>query len=183
MKCKADEICPIADFILHIDSDCVFTDNVTPDDYFVNGNPVLLYQSYESLFRLQGGATGGYGNWQNVTSIALGWKVLNETMRRHPSVHYRGIYKDMRDFITKRFGSFDEYVLSRKDIYPQGFTEFNTLGSFVEKFHNDKYHWINVEEPANRPKDKVLQNWSHFLHRNDIVKYNEIVSELEKILK
>jgi len=48
-KHRADEHCPDADFILHTDSDCVFTEPVTPDDYFVDGKPVMLFESYTRI--------------------------------------------------------------------------------------------------------------------------------------
>lgn len=39
MKSRVDEICPDADAVLHIDSDCVFTERVTPNDYLRDGRP------------------------------------------------------------------------------------------------------------------------------------------------
>ena len=49
--CRADELCPDVDFILFMDSDCVFTQPVTPLDYFVKGKPVLLAESFDNSLR------------------------------------------------------------------------------------------------------------------------------------
>ena len=46
---RADEWCPDADFILHTDSDCVFHEPTTPDDFFANGKPMLFHESFRSL--------------------------------------------------------------------------------------------------------------------------------------
>ncbi len=156
MKCYADVWCPEADFILHTDSDCIFTEPVTPDDYFVDGRPILLKERYAN-FNGQGPVI-----WQKPTEEAIGVKCEWETMRRHPAVHYRNIYGSVRDCIEKRHSMpFTEYVVTRgKGGYPDlGFSEFNTLGSFAEYFFSGSYHVIELPSD-NVPPAKLSQAWS-----------------------
>lgn len=69
----------------------------------------------------------------------------------------------MVNHIQKVHGlSFLSYVLTQKPNYPQGFSEFNALGSWVLKNARDNYHIIDVgAHPEQRPKEKLLQMWSH----------------------
>lgn len=154
-KCRADEHCPEADFIFHTDSDCIFREPVSPSDYFHEGLPVLLYESYASLQRQFPGFP-----WRPVVEAALKQPSHFEFMRRPGMVNPRGLYGMTRNAIAKAHGPVDEYVLSCKPDYPQGFCEFNTLGQIAWHHFHNAYHWINVErEPW--PHQKILQLWSH----------------------
>jgi hypothetical protein len=155
MKCRADEVCPKADFILHTDSDCVFAEPVTPQDYFKAGNPVMWMESYERL--------GESVPWQPVVERALGYRVTHEFMRRHPQVNPRGVYADVRNHIESVHRvPFDQYVLSQKADFPWGFEEFDTIGAFANhsaKWH-DRYEWMDIGGIP-RPGEKLVQMWSH----------------------
>lgn len=154
---KADTVCRDADFILHTDSDCVFTQPVTPDDYFVDGKPVLMYASYEWLCKQQ----TNIRNWQVATENALGGIVDNEFMRRHPAVHLRDVYLKTRQVIEDRNRmACEDYIRSCRNEFPQGFAEFPTLGEIAWRHFHEQYHWINQEkEPF--PTEKLHQFWSH----------------------
>lgn len=153
MKCRADDFCG-GDFILHTDSDCVFTEPVSPGDYFVNDKPVMLIERYNRLRD---------NPWRNVVETALGFPVEYETMRRHPQVNYRGIYEDLRNHIAGVHDEiFEDWVLRQKATFPWGFTEFNTIGAFA--MHDirwrNKYHFVDLARQP-RPRDKIMQFWSH----------------------
>lgn len=156
-KCRADEWCSTADFILHIDSDCIFRESVKPEDYFVDGKPVLLYEEYARLEKEFPGFP-----WRSRVERALRRPVRYEFMRRHPMVNPRGVYKATRDEVEKaQHMPFDQYVLKQKPDYPAGFAEFNTIGAVAwEPPWHDQYHWIDVgKEPW--PRSKIIQFWSH----------------------
>lgn len=155
---NADRLCPDADFILHTDSDCMFSEPVTPDDYFVDGKPVLMHASFEWLVRCQ---QANLSMWKEAAEKALGWSVDQETMRRHPAVHGRLTYEWTRNSITRHHGrNWDEYILSCSNDFPQTFAEFPTLGAVAWHLLHDHYHWINQEtEPF--PHSKIVQFWSH----------------------
>lgn len=152
-KCHADEWCPQADFIAHLDSDCVFTEPVTPADYFHEGKPVMCIESFARLPSCP---------WQPVIAKTLRFNPSHETMRRHPQVNPRGIYEAVRDYVAINNGmAFDDYVLSQKPDFPWGFTEHNTIGCYARasRTWQDKYHWIDLAvEPW--PHHKLMQFWS-----------------------
>lgn len=153
-KCWADVHCPGADFILHTDSDCIFTEPVTPDDYCVNGKPVMLYEEYSKLPGVP---------WKPVVEAVLKRPVQHEFMRRHPQVNPRGVYNDLRAHLESIHGMpFTQYVESRQGAYPWGFTEHNIIGAFAfdHPQWKDAYHWHNVTA-SGVPKEKLMQFWSH----------------------
>lgn len=154
-KCMADRHCPTADYILHTDSDCIFTEPVTPDDYFYGAKPVMLIEPYEKI--------SAHIPWRKSTEKALGFSCPFETMRRHPQVNPIGVYHDMRQRISLiNDCQFEHYVMAQKPDYPQGFSEHNVIGSFAldTPEWRCRYHWIDIsEEPA--PAPKLKQFWSH----------------------
>lgn len=156
MECSADQFCQ-ADFTLHIDSDCIFAEPVTPADYFVNGKPVLLMEEYER-FR---GRYDAILRWKETSEAALGWTVTHEFMRRHPAVHYRSLYPQVRKAVeAKHKKPFWDWAISGQNSFPQSWSEYNVIGAVAWKLMRDKYHWIDLATDI-RPKDKILQMWSH----------------------
>jgi hypothetical protein len=153
MKCMADTFCD-SDFILHTDSDCVFTEPVTPDDYFVNRKPVMLIRKFATLQN---------NPWREPTERALGFPCEWETMARHPQVNPRRLYNDVRSRMENlHHKHFVDYVLVQKADFPWGFSEHCTLGAFAhyDPYWHGEYHWIDTNRDA-RPKDKLYQAWSH----------------------
>jgi hypothetical protein len=152
-KCFADLYCPEADFVLHTDSDCIFTEPVGPEDYFVNGKPVMVIEPYAKM---------PYSPWKSVVEAVLKQPAPYETMRRHPQVNPIGIYRDLREHIQTLHGrDFTEYVLSLKPDFPWGFTEHNVIGSYAlaTSKWKDAYHWIDLGKEK-MPKEKLMQFWS-----------------------
>jgi hypothetical protein len=124
-KCFADFWCPRAQFVFHVDSDCMFTAPVTPEDYFRDGKPVLLCRRYSA-------GPPEILKWKAVVDFALRANVSWETMCGHPEVYTRETYMQTRIRVTKAHRkSFDAFVLGCKGSYPHGFCEFNTLGGMV----------------------------------------------------
>ena len=187
MKCYADVFCPTADFILHLDPDCLWSEPTTPQDYFVDysigssgvdavpteSRPTLVVEEYELLKEYH---PGRY-NWKQVTEKALGFPVKYETMCRHPAVHYRWLYGAVRDHIEAIHRTpFLDFVLQQKNSFPQGFGEFNTLGAFVMQFHAQRYHihdctaarrgqfkevYAKPECRIGHPSEHLTQMWSY----------------------
>lgn len=159
IKCSADQFGGFTDYFLFMDSDCIFREPATPEDYFIGGKPVLLCESYESLQLRNAGETC----WKEGTSRTLGFVPTHECMRRHPAVHYGFILKKFREHVEVLHGvEFLAYALSQKPDHPVGFNDFNNLGAFVRRFHSDRYHLIDLtNHPERRPRDKLIQYWSH----------------------
>lgn len=155
---KADEWCPTADFIAHIDPDCIFTEPVTPEDYVKDGKPILRYEYFSSICQRH----PVYGSWQECTQRCLPFLVTAETMRCHPGVHHRRTYAEARAQIEKKTGTTcDDYIKSQRQEFPQGFCEFVTLGNVA--LHCFPNHYVAVEQTGDRmnPPNKLQQFWSH----------------------
>lgn len=154
---RADEWCPHADFILHTDSDCVFSEPVTPEDYFKGGKPVLMHATFKWLTKQQ----ANLEMWRTAAEKALGWSVDREFMRRHPAVHYRKVYKTARERIeihTKM--PCDEYIKSCENGFPQTFAEYPTIGAVAWRHFHPDYSWRD-QETDGFPPSKIVQFWGH----------------------
>ncbi len=164
MICSADLYCPHADFIMHMDSDCLFNSPVTPDDYIKNGKPDLLMVKYSAFPP----GRAEY-RWQQNVVRALGLTVDMipfETMQRHPAVHVREIYSRVRIAIEIAHKCpFNQYVIEQENSWPQGFAEFPTLGAYARIAIPDRYNFIEITQPDIQPHPKtahkVTQFWSH----------------------
>ena len=151
---NAEKLAPDADFILHTDSDCVFTGPVTPADFLVGDKPMLLYASYDFI-------GSNVRIWQERTQNALGWKPVNEFMRRHGIVHCPPVYAATRSAIEKNTRQpLAEYLRNGINEFPQSFCDFPVLGEIAWQQFRHLYHWINTEtDPL--PPYKIHQSWSH----------------------
>jgi hypothetical protein len=149
-----------ADFILHFDSDCVFTAPITPEDYMIADKPVLMYASYHWLVTSQ---QANLGMWQATVQNAIGGTSVNEFMRRHPAIHHRKTYAKARECIQAHTGKDPaDYIKSCEEAFPQGFCEFNTLGEVAWRhFPPGDYRFWNQETEGFIKPNNVVQFWSH----------------------
>jgi hypothetical protein len=173
MKMSADITDPDADYILHMDPDCLWCKPTTPDDYFIDDKPILVIEGYDVVRHYH---KGRY-NWKQVTEETLQFPCLFETMCRHPAVHCRELYSAVRTHIEKVHRTpFMDYCVRCKNSFPQGLGEFNTLGSFALKFMPDRYCFVdcgpermkhipeltrNAELPFGHPPARLRQFWSY----------------------
>lgn len=129
------------DFILHVDSDCIFFEKTTPEDFFIDGKPIMLMEQCESP-------------WPTISKRTLGWLDEYEYMRRLPIIYPRWIYEEFRRWIRHQHStSLATWIASQP--YRE-FSEFNTLGQWARKFHPEAFTWMH-------PKDvpvKCRQFWS-----------------------
>lgn len=153
----ADDYCFDADFIAHIDSDCVFTEAVTPNDYIKDGRPILRYERFENIGRRHPGATA----WQAPTERCLPFAIPWETMRCHPGVHIREVYPEARLLIEdKTQKTLDQYLQSVGHTYPEQFCEFVTLGNVAMRCFPNRYHLVEQFSDQVQPDNKLIQTWS-----------------------
>lgn len=156
----ADEWCPDADFIAHIDSDCVFTAPVTPETFIKDGKPILQYERFASI----GHRHPGVLKWQENTVKCLPIDVLYETMRGHPEVYRHDTYALARRLIVQKTGvPVNIHIMNGRNAYPQDFCEFVTLGNVAMHVSADKYHLVDNEQKPNpdRSDFPIGQFWSH----------------------
>lgn len=130
-----------AEFICHVDSDCVFTCPTSPADLLSDGRPVVLAAPYSSLDR--------HVPWRAVTEAFVGFEVRHEFMRSPPYTFPRWLYPEVREVARARHGvELDRYVLSRP---ARGFSEFNVLGAWAERHHPTAFHWRYLSGPEIPP--------------------------------
>jgi len=141
-KCRADEICPEADYILHLDADCMFWRQCTPADFMQNGKPILVRERYADC----GKRNENRLFWQGAVERALGFTPEWEGMTKHPNAHRRETYRRLREMVETHTGqSFDDYVLSGQNAFPQHFAEFPALAAIAIRDFPDKYHFVDYD--------------------------------------
>lgn len=128
-----------ADYILHIDSDTLFTRPVTPADFFQGDKLIWYFTPYEDT----------QTPWKPITEKFMDEEVANEFMRRLPMMMPRWLYPKLREFCFKHHKRIiSEYI--RTQPYRE-FSEFNALGAFAYRFYRDKFHWVNTLDEALPP--------------------------------
>lgn len=156
----ADQWCPEAEFITHMDSDTIFTAPVTLETFIKDGKPILQYERFDSI----GKRHGGVMEWQRVTERCLPFPIEFETMRQHGATYHRGLYARTRELMTDKTGmAVDEYIKSQGNAFPQGFCEFVTLGNVAIFEFPDRYHLADCSKKPNPDKGDfpIAQFWSH----------------------
>jgi hypothetical protein len=179
IKTSADQYLPNCDRIFHIDSDCVFAQPCTPQDWFVGDKMLMLYTPYDAYLKrpihedemlqfmgLKGSKIDyslGQYNWRFAVEFALGHRVERECMAWHPLVFEPAIYSMTRKLLQERFPErgWDGYIRSGRNNHPQQYAEFNTMGAVAHKYFEDRYHWINIETDGYPFRGKVIPSWSH----------------------
>jgi len=171
-KCCADLLCPEADCVCHVDSDCVFLRPTTPDSLFVANKPFLLITPFAEL--------GSAVPWKPSTELALGIPVEFEGMRRHGLTYWRDTYQLLRERIETLHGvGLDTYLSTKRNSadHTKLFSEFNCLTGAAFAWQHDKYHWIDTSKET-FPPPIVRQFWSH--HR---ASHPDVQKEIADILK
>jgi hypothetical protein len=120
-----------ADFVCHVDSDCIFSGPVSPDDFVVDGKPRILMCALERLGRER--------PWQGPTEKFLGWPVSFDFMRHPPFTFPRWLYEHVRAHAVLEHGVDLDTYLARQP--PRGFSEFNILGALAYERFRDHFVW------------------------------------------
>lgn len=153
-KCHADLWCK-GEYILHVDSDCLFTTHAEPKDYFFYGKPILLGTRYDTM--------NGASPWRPCTERCLGESAPFETMRRLPIVYNRDTYPAFRSHVNAVHGvELVDYLRPLKGITAytiQSFSEFNAVGSFAWS-HQPHLYYLWDTAKAEPPTSNMAQWWS-----------------------
>lgn len=167
MKCHADILCKNAAYILHIDSDCIFTETVYPSDYFKDGKPMLFKRAYSK--------DKEFWVWKSPTEKFLRINCDFETMAMHPAVHHRNTYKDLRNYVEFLHEMpLSEVILQTNA--PCSFSEFNAIGSYAITYNPDFYCVIDLDK-TQFPNNKLIQGWSWGGVDKIKEKYEQILSK------
>jgi hypothetical protein len=139
-----------AEYICHIDSDCVFCRRTTPDDLFESEKPVVRMTSYDDL--------DPHLPWKELTEKLLQREIFYDFMRTPPYTFPRWIYKSFREHVlSKHSTSLESYILGQPY---RGFSEFNALGAYAWLYYNDRFAWreIGPREGGDGPC-RVFWSW------------------------
>ena len=141
-KLHADDFCK-AEYVMHMDSDCILTKDVSPMDLFLDGKPVYLRED------------GCVSPWMDISARSLGWRDSYEYMRRLPIVFPRWMYREFRAFMATNTGmSVDNWIAIQNG---HEFSEFNTMGQWAYRYHSDAFTWM---EPRDWPSFcKQYRSW------------------------
>jgi hypothetical protein len=132
-KLLADTISE-ADYICHVDSDCVFFRATAPEDLITDGKPRVLMQSSALL--------GRHYPWQKPTERFLGCPVLDDFMRQPPFTFPRWLYGALRGHAQAMHATdIERYVTGRP---PREFSEFNALGAFAWQHYHEDFVWVDT---------------------------------------
>ncbi len=162
----ADILCPHAEHIFLVGSDCLATAPFRPHDYFADvfGQPLILMNSYEHLQTAHPSAV----SWRDGTAQVLGWTPPHEYMRRLPSVFHRSTFAATRKYIETLHGTpFTDYWFGGYAAGQQGQSEANILGAYAARFQPERYQFQLMDFPQPgwveqlKLPNALLQMWSH----------------------
>jgi hypothetical protein len=126
-----------ADYICHVDSDCVFRRRVQPKDLLEDGKVRIMITPQRYV--------PARAPWRRVTERFLRCEVAFDFMRRQPLTFPRWLYPALRTRGESLHGvTLEEYILSQP---ARGFSEFNALGAFAHRHHHDAISWELNESP------------------------------------
>lgn len=146
-KLCADQLVD-ADYILFVDADTLCYEDHTPDVWFEDDKPVMLYSAW--------GHVGQAVCWKVPMLKALGWKPPYEFMRRLPLLYRSDTITACREYIEYMHGvPLWLYLANEKS-----FSEFNVLGMYAYEHEYDKYYW-SIPEVDRRFPNPFKQFWSH----------------------
>ncbi len=138
-----------ADYICHIDSDCIFFRSICPHDLIIDGKPVVRTLPCELL--------GRHRPWQQPTEKFLGCPVTKDFMQQPPFTFPRWLYPLLRDHaIATHRVDIETYITAQP---PRAFSEYNALSAFAWQRYRDHFIWIDTNEsPLGEPQ--CLWYWS-----------------------
>ncbi len=139
------------DVIMFVDSDTVFHTKVSLNDFVINGRINLLRTKYEDI-QCDKGMFAWLHRWKVVTAKATGFVSDWEYMRRFPFVYWR----DTLVNINIAYPGLSFYITKQKN---RGFSEFNFIGQFIERYEYHKYNLINTMDGMPPDVCKQFRSW------------------------
>ncbi|SFJ80358.1 hypothetical protein SAMN02799642_05558 [Methylobacterium brachiatum] len=125
-----------SDFVIHVDSDCIFVRPFDISAYFFNEIPILYHREYDYFYQRKIEMP-----WQYITSKFMCRQVDYEFMALFPLVYPRSLYIDLEEWFSATHGFGYEGIEQRLKLRHE-FSEFNLLGAFsyYRPNHAGRYH-------------------------------------------
>lgn len=141
------------EYVMFMDCDCIFTEEVTPQSFLDGDKPILLKTPYEDIPEVM--------FWKVATEDAIGFEVNYEYMRRNNLCYRTDTIKHLWDDYSIRFMPKLRMAQNRQ------FSEFNLMGAYTEAYEKDLYKIINTRDEI--PHHPCKQFWSYSgLNKNDL---------------
>ena len=139
-----------ADFLCHVDVDCIFQHDVSPSDFIVGDKPIVAFRRFEEL--------GRHWPWRTPASRFLGWDLEHDYMQQPPFTYPRWLYARVRAHALSVHGmDIARYVLSMQ---PRGFSEFNVLGGYSWARYQDRFVWVHADDSGDvQPHCRWYWSW------------------------
>lgn len=155
-------------FIMFVDSDCIFYKPIDLKELVRNGKPEILYTHYAKV--------GDAICWKQCTERFMNDTVYYEYMRRLPLIYHRETLETIHNL---------EPNLESIVMNSGRFSEFNALGAWAHKNQADKYRFENTDnwqyiDPIN------IQLWSHCRNNNSALEkaeYKKAVDTINQVLE
>jgi hypothetical protein len=155
-------------FIMYVDSDCIFDKHINIQSLVSNGQPEILYTHYSKV--------GDAICWKQCTERFMNDVVEFEFMRRLPLIYHRETLETIHNL---------EPNLESVVMNSGRFSEFNALGAWAFVHQKDKYRFENTDnwqyvEPLN------IQLWSHCRNNNsplERLEYKKAIDTINKVLE
>lgn len=178
---EADLWCPEADIIVHLDSDCIFNQVTTCDEYVQQNKPVMLKRTYTGLYDPVSKAVSDCIQWKRVTEAMLGFETDCYTMCRHPSAFPKELYPALRAHLEEQHGPLLPYVTGGRNEFPQDRCEFPTLGAYAWEYMPDAIHWVDLDAIIAAKGEFPMDHQQAYHSHSGITP--EIKAEIESWLK
>ena len=118
------------DYICHVDTDNIFTNHHDPSVYFNDGKPILGIQKWSEMPNTI---------FKPYTDQTMEYESDYNFMRRMPLVYDFDLFPRLREYIINLKGELIDYLNTLETI-----SEYNLLGAFAYKFHQEKYYWVDT---------------------------------------
>jgi hypothetical protein len=119
-----------ANYIMYVDSDCIFHSPVNVQDLIIDGKPQILMTSYSELPKDV--------QWQKPTADFIGAVPEYEFMRRHCLIYHKQTLVNISSFKP----DLKKYILS---IHSRHFSEFNVMGFYAYTYERDLYNFVDTK--------------------------------------
>lgn len=124
-----------ADYICHVDSDCIFSRTTSPHDLILDNKPIVHMRRCETL--------GRHWPWQKPTEKFLGLRVGFDFMQQQPFTFPRWLYPRLREHAIKTHGmDIETYIIAQPT---RGFSEYNGLGALAWEHYREHFLWVDMD--------------------------------------
>ena len=140
-----------AEYICHVDSDCLFHRPTTPSDLCIDGKPRIVMKPYDRM--------PPTSSWRNITTKCLGHDVSFDFMQQLPLLFPRAVYAGLRSHVEAVHDTdIESYVIAQPY---RGFSEFNALGAFAYHYRREAFTWVDSSrEPVPRAPCHCFWSWA-----------------------